>query len=211
MEPTSTSAPCSEACSASPPHDPELDAHLAAAWEHDRARLVQRLREVDPVAARRIGPNDRQRVLRALEVFELTGVPLSAHWQEQHKNLQYKALLIAPERSREELYARIDRRVDLMFETGLVEEVDCLLASGVPHDAHALKAIGYRQVLGLHAGRIDLTAAIAEAKRSSRRLAKRQLTWLRNETRLHWAPPAEDGGVDRVIGLWHTYRKGDAG
>jgi len=98
-----------------------------------------------------------------------------------------------------------------MFETGLVEEVDRLLASGVPNEAHALKAIGYRQVLDLHAGRLDLAAAIVETKRCSRRLAKRQLTWLRKEARLHWAPPVEDGGVDRVSGLWQKYRKGETG
>jgi tRNA dimethylallyltransferase len=195
----------------SPPHVPDLDSRLAAEWEHDRARLLHRLREVDPVAARRIGPNDRQRVLRALEVFELTGTTLSSHWQSQRKNVKYKPLLVAPERPRPELYARIDRRVDVMFESGLVEEVDRLLASGVPHDAHALKAIGYRQVLDVHAGRCDVAAAVGATKRASRRLAKRQLTWLRKEIRLHWVPPVEDGGVDRVIGLWRTHRKGDTG
>jgi tRNA dimethylallyltransferase len=193
----------------SPPHEPELDARLAAEWDRDPAATYRRLQAEDPDTAQGIGAADRQRVLRALEVLELTGEGLAAHWQRHGEHQQYRPLVVAPERPREELYARIERRAGLMFHSGLVEEVQRLLASGVPRDAHALKAIGYRQVLGLLAGDLDLINAIANTTSSSRRLAKRQLTWLRREDSLRWVPPVEDGGVDHLIGTWHAHGRGN--
>jgi tRNA dimethylallyltransferase len=91
-----------------------------------------------------------------------------------------------------------------MFASGLREEVRRILASGVPRDAHALKAIGYRQLIEHLDGGSDLESAISETKSASRRLAKRQLTWLRGlkEGSLHWLPPAESGGVDAAIRVW---------
>ena len=145
----------------SPPRDPSLRARLEALWEHDPNGTFQRLEEADPDAAAHIAPNDRQRVLRALEVWELTGVPLSDHWRAHQKPPRYRALLVQPRRSRGELYARINTRVDMIFASGLVDEVSGLLDSGIPRDAHALKAIGYREVVDLLDGRHGLAAAIA--------------------------------------------------
>jgi tRNA dimethylallyltransferase len=123
---------------------------------------------------------------------------------------RYRPLLVALERDRDALYARINLRVDTMFASGLVEEVRRLLASGVPLDAHALKAIGYRQVVAIERGKADLQTAVADTKRASRRLAKRQLTWLRNlrEGRLHWVAPGSDFGVEEVLALWDGHGKG---
>jgi tRNA dimethylallyltransferase len=97
-----------------------------------------------------------------------------------------------------------------MFASGLVEEVRQLLASGVPLDAHALKAIGYRQVVEMERGQADVQSAIADTKRASRRLAKRQLTWLRNlrEGRIHWVAPERDTGAREVLALWDEHGKG---
>ncbi len=193
-----------------PPREPGDVDHLADQWERDRGAVFQRLREVDPEAAERISPNDRQRVLRALEVYELTGAPLSSHWRKHQSPRTYRPLMVAPDRSRPDLYARIDARADRLFVSGLVEEVRLILASGVPVDAHALKAIGYRQAVEMLRGDCDLETAIDNTKRSSRRFAKRQLTWLRGipEGSLHWVPPAEEGGATAVTELWEQHTEG---
>ena len=193
----------------SPPRDPEIGARLAGEWSLDAPAVFRRLQAIDPGSAERIGPHDRQRILRALEVFELTGEPMTTHWQKHAPPSKYDPLLVAPNRSREELYARIDKRADSLFASGLVEEVQRILASGVPVDAHALKAIGYREVVEMLQGRCDLEQAVEDTKRSSRRFAKRQITWLRGlrEGTLHWVPPADHGGVSAVIDLWEAHTK----
>jgi len=189
----------------SPPHDEGTARRLAGEWELSPAATYRRLIEVDPEAAERIGPRDRQRVLRALEVFDTTGTPISHHWSKHRKKAEYDPLIVAPERPRQELYAKIEFRVDAMISSGLEEEVRRILASGVPREAHALKAIGYRQIVDFIEGECDLESAITETKAASRRLAKRQLTWLRGMTEgeLHWLSPAERGGAARAIRLWN--------
>ncbi len=194
----------------SPPRDPELRARLDAAWNADPAEVFDRLQRADPEAARRISAGDRQRILRALEVFELTGEPLTDHWRRHEKSAEFRPLLVAPRRERSELYARITARVDGMFASGLVAEVAAVLASGVPSTAHALKAIGYRETVELIEGRCDLESVIEDTKRSSRRFAKRQLTWLRNarEGTVQWVPPVEDGGTAAATRLWDAHTEG---
>ena len=191
----------------SPPSDAALRARLAAEWDADPVRTADRLRAVDPAAAARIRASDRQRVLRALEVWEATGVPISEHWRRHEPRPSYRALIAAPLRERRDLYARIDSRVDDMFSRGLEEEVTRILASGVPVSAHALKAIGYAQVVQVLSGRGDRSTAIELTKQASRRLAKRQLTWLRSlrEGALEWVAPVEQGGAAAVIARWMGY------
>jgi tRNA dimethylallyltransferase len=193
-----------------PPRDPDVADRLAAQWDEDPAASYRRLEDIDPEAAARIGRRDRQRVLRALEVFEVTTAPISQHWRDHRQSLRYLPIMAAPNRDRAELYAKIDARVDVMFASGLREEVRRILASGVPRDAHALKAIGYRQVVDALGGDRDLQTAIDETKAASRKLAKRQLTWLRGltEGNLHWLPPAESGGTEAVIRLWSEESRG---
>lgn len=188
----------------SPPKDPIVRQRLSEEWQRDQDAVFARLRDADPEAAERIGPRDRQRVLRALEVFETSGEPLTSHWRRQRQGPRFRYLMIAPRRPRAELYARIDARADRLFAFGLVEEVRRILASGVPVDAHALKAIGYRQVVEMLEGRCDLETAIDDTKKASRNFAKRQLTWLRGllDEGLHWVPPAEEGGVSAITDLW---------
>jgi tRNA dimethylallyltransferase len=183
---------------------------LIEEWDRDPDSIFQRLEEVDPEAASRINRRDRQRVLRALEVFEQTGETMTSHWQQHQPHAKYRALMVAPRRSRQDLYARIDARADKLFASGLVEEVRRILASGVPVDAHALKAIGYRQVVELLESECDIETAIENTKQSSRKFAKRQLTWLRGllEEDLHWVPPVEKGGVPAVTTLWDQHTGG---
>ena len=193
-----------------PPRSREIFDSLAAEWDRDPASVFSRLASVDPTAAAAIGSRDRQRILRALEVFEATGIPISRHWEEHRRSRRFDPILVAPERPRPELYAKIDTRVDVMFATGLREEVRRILASGVTSSAHALKAIGYRQLVQFHDGVCDLESAIRDTKAASRRLAKRQLTWLRGMTEgeLHWIPPAESGGTKEAVRLWSRHVRG---
>ncbi len=193
-----------------PERDPAVRRRLEAEWRESPAAVAARLEAVDPEAAARIGPADRQRILRALEVFELSRMPLSEHWRWHQRDAPYRPLMAAPARSRQDLYARIDGRVDAMFAAGLVAEVERLLESGLARDAHALKAIGYREVARYLDGSWDLETAKEETKRASRRLAKRQLSWLRNlsESPVHRVPDAADGGASRVVELWAQHTRG---
>lgn len=188
----------------SPPHDLELRARLATDWDQDPTSVAARLERIDPAAARSIGPSDRQRILRALEIWELTGVPISEHWRRHRSERRYRALIAVPGRPRSDLYARINLRVDSMFAHGLEEEVTRILASGVPPNAHALKAIGYAQVVEMMAGRWDRPTAIMRTKQASRKFAKRQLTWLRSlrDDAPEWVDPVELGGGAAVITKW---------
>lgn len=188
----------------SPPHDPEVRARLEHDWDLDSQGVYEKLSDLDPEVAIRIGPADRQRILRALEVREISGEPISSHWHRHQKAFRYNALLTAPNRQRPDLYAKIDARVDEMFTGGLIEEVRRILDSGTPSDAHSLKAIGYREVVNMFSGLLHQEEAIERTKRSSRKLAKRQLTWLRGqrEGQLHWVPPLDEGGADIVCDLW---------
>jgi tRNA dimethylallyltransferase len=194
----------------SQPHDPKLRAALASSWKDDPGRLFDRLRQVDPAAAERIGPKDRQRILRALEVYELTGTSITEQWRQHRQRVRYRALIAVPDHPRDRLYARINSRVDSMFASGLEDEVHRLLASGVPSDGHALKAIGYRQVVAMIDGLFDRPTAIEQTKQASRKLAKRQLTWLRSlqEAPPNWVPPPDQGGTEAIIGLWDHHTGG---
>jgi tRNA dimethylallyltransferase len=187
----------------SPPPDPELRARLRDAWDRDPDGLFSRLEKIDPMAAGRIGRSDRQRIVRALEVYETTLEPISAHWERHQRQTRYNALLVAPERGRDDLYARINSRVERMFSAGLIDEVACILSSGTPWEAHALKAIGYREVVEFLRGRADLETTIENTKSATRRFAKRQLSWLRNQREgyLNWVSPTEEGGAAQVEAL----------
>ena len=150
--------------------------------------LLAELRQVDPAAAERLHPADEKRILRALEVWLETGKTITAHNAET-KALppRYDAVWIGLQfRDRQDMKDLIDRRVDKMAEEGLVEEVRRLLQSGVPRDATALQAIGYKEFLGVMEGTATVEEALAEVKLRSRQYAKRQLTWLRRNPDIHW-------------------------
>lgn len=150
--------------------------------------LLRELRQVDPETAKRLHPADEKRILRALEVYLETGKTISAHNAET-KDLppRYDAIWIGLRfADREDMKALIDRRVDKMAEEGLVEEVRALLQSGLPRDATALQAIGYKEFLGVLEGNSTEAEALAEVKLRSRQYAKRQLTWLRRNPAIHW-------------------------
>ena len=149
---------------------------------------LEALREVDPAAAERLHPADEKRVLRALEVWRETGKTITAH-NEETKALppRYDAVWIGLRfADREDMKALIDKRVDRMAEEGLLEEVRALLSRGLPRNATALQAIGYKEFLGVLEGTRTEAEALEEVKLRSRQYAKRQLTWLRRNPAIHW-------------------------
>ena len=150
--------------------------------------LLEELRRIDPAAAQKLHLRDEKRIIRALEVWYETGCTITEHdRQEQQRPPKYDALYIGLDfLDRQDLRDRIDRRVDTMVEQGLLEEVETLLASGLPRDATALQAIGYKQFLAVAEGTATRQEAIEEVKLRSRQYAKRQLTWLRRNPDIFW-------------------------
>ena len=171
-----------------PRRAPRLRARLNAAAERRGVLWLHRmLGRLDPQTAARLGPRDRQRLVRALEVRFSARRPLSQVIAETPFGPdRYAAVKIGLTMDRARLYERIDARVDAFFERGLIEEVRGLLARGVPRTANAFKAIGYREALAHLDGSSTLEEARAETRRRTRNYAKRQLTWFRREPGVEW-------------------------
>ena len=177
----------------------EIRARLTkTAEEVGVAQLHGRLREIDPEAANRIGVNDLYRIVRALEVFELTGETISAH-QRRHQfaDIGYDTLTVGVEVERKKLYEAIDRRFDTMVAAGLAEEVRALVDAGYSPEKPPLSTIGYKQIAAYLRGDVTLDEAIAQGRQESRRLAKRQMTWFRREPQIVWLDP-ERGAHDAL-------------
>lgn len=148
-------------------------------------RLYKRLQEVDPEQAEKIHPNNVRRVIRALEVYERTGITMTEHHANQSIRSPYEPLLIGLEMDRELLYNRINSRVDQMMEQGLLKEVHALYKKGL-ENCQSMQAIGYKEFIPYFKGHITLEEAITTLKRNSRRYAKRQFTWFKNKMDVHW-------------------------
>ncbi len=150
--------------------------------------MLSRLRAVDPDAARRLHLSDRKRILRALEVYLETGETITEHNRKtQAVPPRYSPLWLGLDFARRgELYRRIDLRVGLMLEQGLVKEIRGLLADGIPERATAMQAIGYKEFVDALDGRCTIEEAADQVRQSSRRYAKRQLTWFRRNKAIHW-------------------------
>ena len=178
-----------------------LESELKA---HGLGSLHARLAQVDPQAAQRIHPNDPQRIQRALEVYEISGRPLTEHFNEGVSDVPPVPLLrlaIAPA-DRSVLHRRIEQRFGLMLEQGLVEEVERLYRRGDlgPH-LPSIRAVGYRQVWQYLAGELDYEQMCAKAVVATRQYAKRQFTWLRSEPDLIWLDADAPGLLDRAIAV----------
>lgn len=150
--------------------------------------MLERLKEVDPYSGNKLHANDKKRIVRALEVYMLTGKTISQH-NEETKNIppRYRSRTIVLNfKDRDRLYDRIDSRVDIMVEMGLVQEVKSLLNMGLSETSTAMQAIGYKEIVSALKGECTMEEAIDSVKRESRRYAKRQLSWLRRDKSFTW-------------------------
>lgn len=168
--------------------------------------LHKKLADIDPVAAEKIHPNNPQRLMRALEVYELTGVPMGEHWQKQKaedsvEQLPYRLInfAIAPV-ERAELHRRIAQRFDIMLKQGFIEEVTRLFQRGdLDKTMPSIRAVGYRQAWDYLEGRLSYEQMLEKAVVATRQLAKRQLTWLRGWPDLHWLETGAPGLCDALL------------
>ena len=184
-----------------PGADAEIRAKLQQeADEHGNGALHERLRQCDPETADRVHPNNRVKVIRALEVYELTGKPISA-LQEQWKMNEPRYLFRAfgLNMPREALYRRIEERVDQMVETGLIEEVKELLDRGYSRNCVAMQSFGYKELIEYLDGKRTFDEAVALLKQNTRRFAKRQLTWFCNDPRIEWLDLSQFSSIDGIV------------
>ena len=163
--------------------------------------LLEELAQVDPESTGRLHPSDRKRIIRALEVYRETGITITEHNRRTREvPPKYRPVWLGLDFSdRAALYRRIDRRVERMLEAGLLDEIRSLLESGIPETCTAMQAIGYKEFLPVLRGERRLCDAAAEVCQSSRRYAKRQLTWFRRNPNMHWIVREEDGAPDEII------------
>jgi tRNA dimethylallyltransferase len=175
--------------------------------------LHERLCAVDPAAAGRLHPNDVKRVVRALEVYELTGRPVSSYRYKPGEGARpglYRALMYGLTLPREVLYERLEQRVHAQLEAGLLEEVRRLYEGGYGPDLPAMQGITYRQLIGYLRGEYDLDTAIALMVRDNRRYAKRQYTWFKADPRIRWIDILEAGGppgaAEMIVDGWKNGR-----
>jgi len=205
----------------------ELDLPLAPPLPELRERLTEearakgsealhaRLREVDPEAAARIHANDEKRIVRALEVYEQTGKPISSlQALDRRRKLRYNTRQFGLTLPRDEMYRRIEERVDRMMAEGLGDEVRGLLAQGYGEDLISMRGLGYAQLIPYLRGEIGREEAARRLKRDTRRFAKRQLTWFRADPGIEWVDAAEVGGPEGAAELigkrWERECSGEA-
>jgi len=184
----------------SDPVDPEIRERLKKeAVQFGSSALYDRLKQVDPDTAGRLHPNDSYRITRALETIESTGRSISEHQQDHgFADEPFHALKIGLQMDRQTLYERIDQRVDLMIEAGLVDEVKKLLAMGYSADLKSMQSIGYRHMAAFLAERLSRDECVRTLKRDTRRFAKRQFTWFSADQQIKWYEPDQ---LDEIVGL----------
>lgn len=187
--------------------DERLRAELNALADEPggKERLHARLAAVDPETAARLHPNDRRRVIRAIEVFEQTGVPMS---RQNHaaQDRPFRVLPLALEWPRDLLYARLETRVHRMMEMGLLSEVRALLESGVAPAAQSMQGIGYKELIPAAMGQDDVNRAVWDIIVHTRHYAKRQGTWLRAEPRCVWLDARDaDGLLSKALALAQAF------
>ena len=166
--------------------DPQYRAKLEKiVAEEGIENVFVKLKEIDPESAERIHPNNIRRVIRALEIYHCTGHTMSEQLKEQPTEMKYDTCILGLTMNREQLYERIDHRVDVMMEEGLVEEVQGFYQRGLK-DCQSIQAIGYKELYDFLDGEISKSEAVENLKQNSRRYAKRQLTWFHNKMDVSW-------------------------
>jgi tRNA dimethylallyltransferase len=181
--------------------DPEIRKRLEKqAKEKGLTYLWKSLTEIDPVYAKKIGEKDKVRIIRALEVYRATKIPISEHFANTRSFVgDFFILKIGLKLERSVLYKKIESRVDRMFQNGIVEEVQRLLAEGVDADSPPFRALGYKQVLKYLNGRLSLEDAIEQTKKETRHYAKRQITWFRKMPGVRWFEPNDFSSISAYV------------
>ncbi len=191
------------------PSDPEIRRRLKQeAAFRGSAFLHERLSQYDPDTAEKLHPNDTFRIVRALEVYEITGRTISDHHHE-HKfaDAPFNVLKIGLHMDREILYHRIESRVDAMTEEGLLNEVRKLLDMGYSQDLKSMQSIGYRHMTEFIRGRLSYDEALRTLKRDTRRYAKRQMTWFRADSEIEWREPGQTEDICQLVTDFMKVRK----
>ncbi|WP_085992342.1 tRNA (adenosine(37)-N6)-dimethylallyltransferase MiaA [Oceanobacillus senegalensis] len=165
--------------------------------EEGSLSLYNELKEIDPNQAEKVHPNNHRRVIRALEIYESTGMTMTEYQQKQALDSPYHLVLIGLEMEREKLYERINHRVELMIEEGLVQEVKELFEKGY-ENCQSMKAIGYKEFIPYFKGEQSLEESITILKRNSRRFAKRQFTWFKNKMKINWYDMTPPNGEEKI-------------
>lgn len=183
-----------------PPAQSALRREMLEAEAASKGTLFRRLMQIDPATASRTSAANVPRIVRALEVFEVTGKTMS-QVQEEHSFLDrpYRHIFVCLSLSRPLLYERIDKRVDSMIEGGLVEEVVSLHERGYSPHLNSMQSLGYRHINMILSGQIEKQEAIRLMKRDTRHYAKRQLTWFRSEPGVLWFDPEEIAGIGLMV------------
>lgn len=171
--------------------DYELRGRLnALAQEKGNEYLLDMLKSIDPETAKRLHPNNLRRIVRAIEFYRVTGTRISEHQEETKKTVsRYSPLMLCIDWDRSVLYGRINERVDIMLGGGLLDEVNRLKEMGCTREMNSMKGIGYKEVMDYLDGRVTYDEMTEIIKQSSRRYAKRQLTWFRRDERIHYLNP----------------------
>ena len=187
---------------AGPARDPDVRSQLEAMEAADPGSLHRWLQRVDPATADRVHPHDRVRLIRALEVHQLTGRPIS-EWQRAHgfRDAELRTCIIGLDLDRRTLYRRLNARCDAMIAAGLIEEVRRLWEHGYGPELGPLRSIGYREIGAYLHGRCDLATAVRDMARATRHLAKRQLTWFRADPEVRWYDAASVE-ASTVLAVW---------
>ena len=181
--------------------DPAIRERLTALSQEENGvdALIAMLEKADPVTAGRLHRNDIRRIIRALEVYELTGRPFSSQRQGETPECPYSLCVLGMGLEREILYRRIDKRVDEMIRLGLVAEVERLLGMGVSPDAQSMQGLGYKELIPVITGSQPLHQAIDTIKLGTRHYAKRQMTWFRRTDNIRWLDALSDDLLDKAL------------
>lgn len=186
------------ALATAPPDPGRREALRELASQHGPEWLHARLMQVDPMTARRLHPHDVKRVVRALEVYEVSGRPLSAQ-EGVFTGRPYTAVWLGLDVPRPQLYRAIEKRVDAMMASGLAQEVAGLIAAGYGPHLYRLGALGYRELADYYHGLSTLDEAVSLVKRNTRRYAKRQLSWLRQDPRIKLVDAGENRAPEDIV------------
>lgn len=177
------------------------------AQEHGVEAVHDKLRSLDPAAADRIHPNNLKKVIRAIEIIQTTGEGVREFEESFVPTKDYDCILIGLNRDREELYARIDKRVDQLMKAGLVAEIKSLVEKGLTEKDISMKGIGYKEIIACLHGEYDMEEAVRLVKRNTRHYAKRQLTWMKRYPDMHWFNLSEYRTEDAALSdIYETIR-----